>query len=887
MKNRKLHLTLSGLWGVIALALAGAGLAGNGGQAQAAPVTDPAKVAQALTALNTWILPQPKEVEALNGTFDLAQCAGIRCVSAQTTETSLTLSSLARRLTERSQTTLAISYGAPLAGAINLGLFPNGQPPDGFPGITPTDLATLARQGYALHLGTGAAAVAAKDPAGLFYGALSLAQVASDRHMLPALHIRDWPSMTYRGAQQDITRGQVPTPASLMALSDMLVEAKMNIMELYIEAYFKFPSHPDVAPPESLSPAEGRAIFDHAAQSFLEVHPLLQVLGHSGDILNLPQYQSLAIRQVPGQPWSTTFDIRKQAAVDFVHQLVDDVCTAFPGKFLNVDITEIDYDGLLASGMTNSQVTDLVFNYVQQLSAMVKAHGQQLMIIQSPLDSTDALAGMGPKINVFPKDIMIGSYYCAGGPYQPAWQVDFPRYKAQGLSFFAQPWIYSHSRIYPWVGGAADFSDLEVSRGLSYGAVGSTTCDWGDGGHYHMVGTESYSFAYHGACAWTGAHVDRNYFNQAFTRIYYGVPNDSIGRAIVLAGNISNLSLDYKNGQGGVTQQQSNLFDELFDDPFTAAELTSLADPAAAGQAILASANTAVDLLTTATAQATRNKDNLKHHLFGARSYQAMGNKLVAAGHYNNAAYPRNAAGDELAAAATAYDRLRSDYVNLFLSEDRPNGYFDDFVSKFNNSIVPLFQRSGKSRPYVNTFSQPGDIAGSIIRWGLVGQTGGGKLQMTFNSGAPDQPGGSQWGFSPCMFLLVPGLSGDYQEFALQITVKGSPMAAIPITLTSMPDPGHNNSFHRFTLHEGTQTIRFNTLQNVYGSTPWTACGYFWYLELQMPDVARISAPNNKYDAWKNTQFQLDWLAVTQDPNYTPPLPASGIRAFREWAVYE
>jgi len=133
------------------------------------------------------------------------------------------------------------------------------------------------------------------------------------------------------------------------------------------------------------------------------------------------------------------------------------------------------------------------------------------------------------------------------------------------------------------------------------------------------------------------------------------------------------------------------------------------------------------------------------------------------------------------------------------------------------------------------------------------------------------------------MFLLVPGLDGDYQEFAMKSTVTGSPLASIPVTLTSLADPGHNNSFHRFTLHEGTQIVRFNTLQNQYGSTPWTACGYFWYLELQMPDVAQISAPNNQYAAWQNTQFQLDWLAVTKAPHFTPP----GTNKVHDWALFQ
>lgn len=84
------------------------------------------------------------------------------------------------------------------------------------------------------------------------------------------------------------------------------------------------------------------------------------------------------------------------------------------------------------------------------------------MIAQGPLDSQGHLSGMGPKLDVFPKDVIIGSYYCAGGPYQPAREKDFPRLHEKGIDFFAQAWIYSHLWLIPWVNW------WESSRGYSH-----------------------------------------------------------------------------------------------------------------------------------------------------------------------------------------------------------------------------------------------------------------------------------------------------------------------------------------------------------------------------------------------------------------------------------
>ena len=130
-------------------------------------------------------------------------------------------------------------------------------------------------------------------------------------HWLPGIVIRDWPSLKYRGGHEDISRGQVPTLDTLKRLTRVLAEGKANMLELYIEHLFKWKKYPDIAPPEAISPEEGHELFDYAAGYGIEVHPMLQVLGHSYGILNLPQYQHYRVSPCEKAPWVMTFDIRK------------------------------------------------------------------------------------------------------------------------------------------------------------------------------------------------------------------------------------------------------------------------------------------------------------------------------------------------------------------------------------------------------------------------------------------------------------------------------------------------------------------------------------------------------------------------------------------------
>src|ERR1035441_10237252 len=243
----------------------------------------------------------------------------------------------------------------------------------------------------------------------------------------------------------------------------------------------------------------------------------------------------------------------------------------------------------------------------------------RLMVIQAQLAAEGSLAGLGSVVERLPKDILIGCYYTA--EFYGGWEKDFPRLQKLGLDFLAAPWIDSHGHIMPYVGHAMDFSDIEISRGLQYGAVGSTTCDWGDDGHYHLPALTWFPFVYHAASAWTGAKLDRDYFTQAC-------------RAILLVGNINGQKLKLRNAAGGIDEPAysgnstfGRYYYEFFGDPFTDPKVLDIVEPGRKGQEILKPALEAEKLLEQARGQANQNQDVLERLLFTARNYEAMGRK--------------------------------------------------------------------------------------------------------------------------------------------------------------------------------------------------------------------------------------------------------------------
>jgi hypothetical protein len=83
----------------------------------------------------------------------------------------------------------------------------------------------------------------------------------------------------------------------------------MNLYELYLEHVFQWQRYPDIAPPEALTPAEARELFDCAARYHMDVHPFMQTFGHFYNIGTKPPYRKFMVED------GGTVDIRKPEAV--------------------------------------------------------------------------------------------------------------------------------------------------------------------------------------------------------------------------------------------------------------------------------------------------------------------------------------------------------------------------------------------------------------------------------------------------------------------------------------------------------------------------------------------------------------------------------------------
>lgn len=633
-----------------------------------------------------WIIPQPKHVQFGKGLLKTDDSINIKYLGSISKADDISKKALAIFKD------MSISIDKDADVSVVLAVYPDGVAAESMAGLSGADIQKAGEQGYVLNISRKQISIASAGVSGLFYGLNTLRQIMQGRNSLPVMKIVDYPSMQYRGVHYDISSGQMPYIDALLNLSDTLAyESKANVLELYIEGgAFKWKTYPDIASKEGITPLEARRLFEHARANMMEVRPMMQVLGHFG-IGNRPEYQKYMVR-VPSS--NTTVDVRNPEAVKFVSNLVDEICISFPAKYLNVDVTEIDDEGYRITGTDNKELPDLLVKYISELNDVTMKHGTRLMVAQCQLGAEGHLNGLGSRIDKLPEGVAVGSYYTA--EFYGGWEHDYPLLQKLNIDYFVNCWIDSHARIMPYVGHAMDFSDITIKRGLQYGAVGSVSTEWGDAGNYHLPGVTVYPFMYHCASAWAGANLDREYFNQAFTRIMFGINDDSVSRGITIAGNINGRPLKIRNTEGIVeTPSYSGnstlgwYYNEFFNNPFTDPEIKRIADLKEMGDDIYKAGSESVKIFEKAKKKAVRNSNILDQLLFAAQNYEAMGRKLQILNRYNDASISRLDVAKELIKLADTYEKLKGEFRRLWLIDCKDAGTFDYLTNRFDQTIIP------------------------------------------------------------------------------------------------------------------------------------------------------------------------------------------------------
>src|SRR6202041_2998669 len=194
---------------------------------------------------------------------------------------------------------------------------------------------SIGDQGYLLFSDVRHLIVAANTGQGLFYGVQTLRQLLRQddgKLICPAVSIRDWPSMEWRGVQDDISRGPIPTEDYMKRQIRTLAAYKVNLFALYMEHVFDFASQPLLAPREAaLTPKEVNALVDYARKLYVTILPEQQAFGHLHHMLKYEIYSEVAER-----PHGHVLTPTKEQSYEIIKAMYADLVPLFPGPFLHV-----------------------------------------------------------------------------------------------------------------------------------------------------------------------------------------------------------------------------------------------------------------------------------------------------------------------------------------------------------------------------------------------------------------------------------------------------------------------------------------------------------------------------------------------------------------------
>ena len=469
---------------------------------------------------------------------------------------------------------------------------------------------SIGDQGYLLFSDKTHLIVAANTGQGLFYGVQTLRQLLHEdggRLICPAVSIRDWPSMEWRGVQDDISRGPIPTEDFMKRQIRTLAAYKVNLFALYMEHVFDFSSQPLVSPREAaLTPQEIKALVVYAKNLYVTILPEQQTFGHLHHMLKYEIYADVAER-----PHGHVLTPTKERSYELIKAMYADLVPLFPGPFLHVGGDETFE---LGHGQTAARANEVglgrvYLEHIQKVSGILEPYHKQLMFWG------DIAVKYPQLLSILPKDMIAVPWdYDA----KPSYERIIKPYRDAGLRVVVAPGANNWNQVWPDLDVAFVNIRNFVRDGQQLGAMGMLNTTWNDDGE-SIYGMAWPALVFGAAAGWQEGESDIDRFKNDYDWAFYR--NDGATFRDVL----ENLDRGHQAlAKSHVTIETDDLF---WADPFTpeGAKLMQSILPTATD--IRLGAEHALESLYRDGDKAHANQTTLADMTLGAWRWDALGMK--------------------------------------------------------------------------------------------------------------------------------------------------------------------------------------------------------------------------------------------------------------------
>jgi hexosaminidase len=513
------------------------------------------KITQGGSTMATLLIPQPKVLVLLDGSFTINENTQIVIPAQAGDESFLAANQLQNEIAgdeDNAAPPIVKAFGAPRSDNIIL-LLCGPEQANRF-GISPMETNApdnLADQSYSLTVTPAQIVLYADTDNGLYYAAQTLRQLLRVLGTtVPAQTIRDWPSLAYRGLMLDISRHKVPTLNTLMQLVEELSHYKLNVLQLYTEHTFHFPRHPKIgAGCGSLSSEDILTLDVFCRAHHIELMPNLQSFGHARGILTIPEYQHLAETDAL---WTLSPAFEETYAL--LDELFADMLPAFTSQTFNVDCDETYDVGKGASKELADEigVGRVYLNHVLRVRELAAGYGCSIQAWG------DILLHHPELISEVPDDVTLLDWGYAPADEYPTVKM----FSKAGRRFWVCPGVGSWNSIFPRLYDANTNIRNYVRDGIAAGAEGMLNTDWGDAGHYQPLGLSWYGYVFGAAQGWSGGATSDEDFYAAFGPLFFGPDHRAIMASLHELARTNELPNIYR-------PNRSHSVLALFDEPLT------------------------------------------------------------------------------------------------------------------------------------------------------------------------------------------------------------------------------------------------------------------------------------------------------------------------------
>jgi len=546
------------------------------------------------------------------------------------------------------------------------------------------------QEGYELVVSKDFAAIGSKAEAGLLWGIQTLRQLIRANmkdNAIPSMQIRDWPSIRYRGFQDDLTRGPSTLLDVLKRETSIGLLLKQNFFTYYMEHQFEFEKHPVISPKDGcFRPEELQLLVQYAKMYGMEIIGNQQSFGHFRHILKHDAYRNL-------RETKNILDPTNEAS----YKLLDDMYSAqipqLESEFFNVCCDETYGLGTGPSKPLADKigVGGVYARHIQRVHELISGkYGKRMMMWG------DIILRHPEHLEKIPKDtVMLSWGYEPHGSFEQA-IVPFAQ---SGYRFFVCPGVSCWNRILPDFRKAVINIQNYVRDGTKYGALGVLNTAWDDDGE-NLFAPNLHGIAWGAECAWNGSATSIEDFNYRIGGVLFGEPTDSFGKAIELLSKTH-----YLDGYDGMMNRRFWMDAQNL-------EADSQETAIKRAQVLLEVVDPALEFLRQTKEQAKVNADLLDYFIFGAQRMRLMASRTIdvldAGQIYEravlSASQPRTAL-DLLRQVKTKLQKVRGQheglkhkYIELWNRENKPYALdwvtqrFDTVLSRYDAVIMKLQQ---------------------------------------------------------------------------------------------------------------------------------------------------------------------------------------------------